>query len=175
MTMEPDDYITGMGWEHPFKCEYTVSINDDSLDTTFKVSNTGDGPFNHQAALHSYFKVSSLANLQISGSFKGKEYIDKMDGATKKTEERDALTITSETDSVYMGVNDPAIEDTGTGKKLSVQTTSGWEDCVVWNPYGDEGMGFDNFVCAESVKFEPVTTGAGESWEANMSLKPSDL
>ena len=27
---------------------------------------------------------------------------------------------------------------------------AGWEDTVVWNPYGDEGMGYDNFVCVES-------------------------
>jgi hypothetical protein len=30
--------------------------------------------------------------------------------------------------------------------------TAGYEDTVLWNPYGDEGMGFDNFVCVESVK-----------------------
>lgn len=174
MTMEPDDYIKGM-WDYDFTCEYTVSISDDKLDTSFKVSNNGDESFNHQAALHSYFKVSSLENLSIEGSFKGKEYIDKMDDASKKTEERDALTITAETDSVYMGVNDPVIVDSGTGKKLSVETASGWEDCVVWNPYGNEGMGFNEFVCAESVKFEPVVTEGGGSWEAKMSLKPGDL
>ena len=36
--------------------------------------------------------------------------------------------------------------------QLSVMNTAGWEDTVLWNPYGDEGMGFNNFVCVESVK-----------------------
>lgn len=29
---------------------------------------------------------------------------------------------------------------------------AGWEDTVLWNPFGDEGMGYNNFVCVESVK-----------------------
>ena len=50
--------------------------------------------------------------------------------------------------------------DMGEGKQvlypiksqLAVLNTAGWEDTVLWSPYGDEGMGFDNFVCVESVK-----------------------
>lgn len=36
--------------------------------------------------------------------------------------------------------------------QLTVQNTAGWEDTVLWNPYGNEGMGYNNFVCVESVK-----------------------
>ena len=36
--------------------------------------------------------------------------------------------------------------------QLSVLNTAGYEDTVLWSPYGDEGMGYDNFVCVESVK-----------------------
>ena len=36
--------------------------------------------------------------------------------------------------------------------QLAVLNTEGYEDTVVWNPYGNEGMGFNNFVCVESVK-----------------------
>jgi hypothetical protein len=36
--------------------------------------------------------------------------------------------------------------------KLSVMNTAGWEDTVLWSPYGNEGMGYNNFVCVESVK-----------------------
>ena len=38
-----------------------------------------------------------------------------------------------------------------------------------------EGMGFDNFVCVESVKFDPVTVDAGDSWEGCLVLKPESL
>ena len=59
--------------------------------------------------------------------------------------------------------------------QLSVLNTAGWEDTVLWNPYGDEGMGYNNFVCVESVKFDSVSVGAGESWEGVMALKPGAL
>lgn len=53
--------------------------------------------------------------------------------------------------------------------------TAGWEDTVLWNPYGNVGMGFDNFVCVESVKFDPVTLEGGSSWTGDMALMPGSL
>jgi len=36
--------------------------------------------------------------------------------------------------------------------QLAVLNNAGWEDTVIWNPYGNSGMGYNNFVCVESVK-----------------------
>ena len=36
--------------------------------------------------------------------------------------------------------------------QLNVVNEVGWEDTVIWSPYGNEGMGYNNFVCVESVK-----------------------
>jgi len=36
--------------------------------------------------------------------------------------------------------------------QLTVLNTAGYEDTVLWSPYGNEGMGYNNFVCVESVK-----------------------
>ena len=44
-------------------------------------------------------------------------------------------------------------------KKLSILNTAGYEDTVIWNPYGNEGMGFNNFVCVESVKVRKLFLG----------------
>jgi len=194
-------------WGKDFLATYTVTITDDFLDTVFNVKNLGGEDFVHQAALHTYFDISSVGNLSIEGSFKGKEYLDKvragganrrllisgflrtrfalpttnlprsllqMTGETK-TEERDAITISQETDSVYFGVKDPSVVDAGKGKKISVVDAMGWTDCVVWNPFGNEGMGYNSFVCAESVAFNPVTVLAGGEWEGSMKLKVSDI
>ena len=72
-------------------------------------------------------------------------------------------------------MNDPVVVDEGSGKKLSIVNSAGWTDTVVWNPYGNESMGYDNFVCVESVKFDPVTLDSGSSWEGVMALKPETL
>lgn len=59
--------------------------------------------------------------------------------------------------------------------QLTVMNTAGYEDTVIWNPYGNEGMGYNNFVCVESVKFDPVTLEGGNSWTGDMALKAGDL
>merc|ERR1712174_734 len=176
--LSPSDYTKEM-WDKPFSCSFTVTLNDDDLNTKMFVENTGDddASFDFQAALHSYFTVSSLENLEIAGSFKGKEFLNKLvgDDGEKQTEERDVITIGEEYDRVYTGVNDPVLNDKGTGKKLSVLNTDGYADTVIWNPYGNEGMGYNNFVCVESVKFDPVSLSGGQSWTGEMSLKPSSI
>ena len=59
--------------------------------------------------------------------------------------------------------------------QLTVMNTAGYEDTVLWNPFGNEGMGYNNFVCVESVQFDPVTLDAGASWEGILTLKPEAL
>ena len=56
---------------------------------------------------------------------------------------------------------------------LTISNTLGWSDTVVWNPYGDEGMGFDSFVCVESAQASsPVILQPSEYWTGAMSIKP---
>jgi len=176
LVLVPTEYTKGI-WDKEFKCTFTVTLNEDTLDTKMNVDNVGEEAFDFQAALHSYFTVSSLENLEISGSFEGKEFLNKLvgDDGEMQTEERSVITIGEEYDRVYKGVNDPVLSDKGTSKKLNVLNTAGYEDTVIWNPYGEEGMGFNNFVCVESVKFDPVTVDGGSSWVGDMSLKPEDM
>lgn len=176
LELTPSDYTKEM-WDKEFKCTFTVTLEKDQLTTKMEVENVGEESFDFQSALHSYFTVSSLENLEISGSFEGKEFLNKMvgDDGEMQTEDRSVITISEEYDRVYKGVNDPVLSDKGTAKTLSVLNTAGYEDTVIWNPYGDEGMGYDNFVCVESVKFDPVTLGGGESWVGDMALKPGSM
>lgn len=168
LEMAPSDYSKEM-WDKEFLCTFTVDLEADKLATKMLVENKGEEAFDFQSALHSYFTVSSMENLEITGSFEGKEFLDKIADETK-TEDRSAITISEEYDRVYKGVNDPVLKDSGTGKMLTVQNTAGYEDTVLWNPWGDEGMGYNNFVCVESVKFDPVTLEGGCSWEGDMAL-----
>eukprot|EP00569_Conticribra_weissflogii_P003493 CAMPEP_0171339246 /NCGR_PEP_ID=MMETSP0878-20121228/7831_1 /TAXON_ID=67004 /ORGANISM="Thalassiosira weissflogii, Strain CCMP1336" /LENGTH=340 /DNA_ID=CAMNT_0011841141 /DNA_START=46 /DNA_END=1068 /DNA_ORIENTATION=- len=176
LEMAPSDYTKEM-WDKEFLCTFTVALEDDKLSTRMLVENKGEEAFDFQAALHSYFTVSALENLSISGSFAGKEFLNKMvgDGGEMQTEDREVITISEEYDRVYKGVNDPVLSDSGTGKTLTVMNTAGYEDTVIWNPYGNEGMGYNNFVCVESVKFDPVTLEGGASWTGDMSLKAGDI
>lgn len=119
--MAPSDYTKEM-WDKEFLCTFSVSLEADQLKTNMLVNNVGsEESFDFQAALHSYFTVSSLENLEISGSFEGKEFLNKMVGdGEMQTEDRSAITITEEYDRVYKGVNDPVLKDSGFGKAVSV-------------------------------------------------------
>jgi len=175
LEMAPSDYTKEM-WDKNFLCTFSVNLEDDKLSTKMHVENKGEDSFDFQAALHSYFTVSAIDNLSIAGSFAGKEFLNKMIGEGEmQTEDREEITISEEYDRVYKGVNDPVLKDKGTGKTLTVQNTAGWEDTVLWNPFGNEGMGYNNFVCVESVKFDPVTLEGGASWTGDMALVPGDL
>jgi len=176
LEMLPSDYTKEI-WDKEFACRFTVELGSDELKTNMSVKNTGsEDSFDFQAALHSYFTVSSLENLEITGSFEGKEFLNKMVGdGEMQTENRSSITITEEYDRVYKGVNDPVLKDTGSGKALNIVNEAGWEDTVLWNPFGSEDMGFNNFVCVESVKFDPVTLGSGDSWDGVLVLKPEKI
>lgn len=117
--MAPSDYTKEM-WDKEFLCTFSASLEADGLKTNMHVKNTGaEDSFDFQAALHSYFTVSSLDKLEIAGSFEGKEFLNKMVGdGEMQTEDRSAITISEEYDRVYKGVNDPVLKDSGTGKAV---------------------------------------------------------
>ena len=119
LEMAPSDYTKEM-WDKEFLCTFTVTLEEDELTTKMNVENKGEESFDFQAALHSYFTVSSLENLEIAGSFEGKEFLNKMVGdGEMQTEDRSTITISEEYDRVYTGVSDPVLNDSGTGKAVS--------------------------------------------------------
>lgn len=175
LEMAPSDYTKEM-WDKDFLCTFSVELEDAKLSTKMFVENKGEESFDFQSALHSYFAVSAIEDLSIAGSFAGKEFLNKMVGEGEmQMEDREEIAISEEYDRVYKSVNDPVLKDSGSGKTLTVSNTAGYEDTVIWNPYGNEGMGYNNFVCVESVKYDPVTLEGGASWTGDMSLQAGDI
>lgn len=176
MVLTPTPYTKAV-WDKAFKATFTVSLSGSSLDTELVVDNDGSAEaWSFQAALHSYFDLSDIANVAVGGSFKGSKFLNKMlDPPAEQVEDRDDIVFAEEYDRVYAGVNDPVLKDSGKGKKLTIDNSEGWKDTVLWSPYGNEGMGYKNFACVESALFDPVELEAGASWTGKMSLKPSAL
>ena len=97
LELAPSDYTKEM-WDKEFLCTFTVTLEADQLKTSMVGDNKGEEAFDFQAALHSYFTVSALDNLEISGSFEGKEFLNKLagDGGEMQTEDRSVITIGEE-------------------------------------------------------------------------------
>jgi len=171
LRLKENEYTLAM-WPHKFSCDYRITLAADRLSTELTVTNTGDSNFDFQAALHSYWSVSSIDAVKIGGSFSGSSFLDKTQDPPALTAcKADTIQIEKETDSVYEGVSgEVSLSDAGKKSKLTL-SNFGWSDTVIWNPYGDEGMGYNSFVCVESAQAsKPVLLEPSAYWTAQMDV-----
>jgi len=172
-----DSEATRAMWPHAFRCEYTVELQDDRLATTFKVENTSASDFSFQAALHSYYSTSNVGACKITSKFQGATKIDKTQDPPKLSKgEADTVVISKFTEEVYKEVlpGSVVVSDPGKGE-LEIVSGGGWRDVVIWNPFGDAGMGADGFVCVESAELASVPLPPKGVWDATMDLVPKLL
>uniref|UniRef100_A0A7S0Q6P5 glucose-6-phosphate 1-epimerase n=1 Tax=Coccolithus braarudii TaxID=221442 RepID=A0A7S0Q6P5_9EUKA len=170
-----DNEYTRAMWDFPFEALYTVTLGAEALSTEFKVINTGDSELAFTGALHSYWSVSDISNLQIAGPFEGATYLDKLSD-TRLASTSDFVEISKPTDSVYEQVGGE-VSLLDSGRKTSLKIASeGWTDTVVWNPYGEEKMGYAKFVCVECAKaIMPIVVAPTAEWVGKMSITPITL
>jgi hypothetical protein len=77
------------------------------------VQNRATHPITFEEALHAYFAISDISTIAISG-LAGTTYIDKTEAARRKPQTATLVTITAETDRVYLDTTGRcAIEDRG--------------------------------------------------------------
>ncbi|CAJ1368048.1 unnamed protein product [Effrenium voratum] len=87
------------------------------------------------------------------------------------TYDKDEITISQFADEIYQKVwpGTVTLKDPKKGE-LDIVSGGGWRDLVIWNPYGDDKMGYKTFVCVESVEGEPVPLKPGAAWDATVKL-----
>ena len=133
-------------------------------------------------ALHTYFQISDIAEIEIQG-LDGVTYVDKVADSARTTQQG-AITVASEVDRVY--VDTPAdclILDRGYGRKVRI-AKQGSSSTVVWNPWvekadkmGDLGDdGYRRMVCVESGNaldnVVTISPGAEHTLKAVYSVEP---
>ena len=69
-------------WDYDFEYRFDVTLRADCLEWDVVVMNLGDKPFDVTLGMHTYYDVSSLQNVVISGPFQGAPTVDKVTGAT---------------------------------------------------------------------------------------------
>eukprot|EP01112_Ceratiomyxa_fruticulosa_P023437 TRINITY_DN894_c0_g1_i1.p1 TRINITY_DN894_c0_g1~~TRINITY_DN894_c0_g1_i1.p1 ORF type:complete len:306 (+),score=44.83 TRINITY_DN894_c0_g1_i1:252-1169(+) len=146
-------------WPFPFYLELEFILSaPHTLNIRFRVQNTGKQEFGFQTALHTYYKISNIANVSVRG-LSGLEYIDKTKGAQKFREDKDVITIQQEVDSVYCNVpEDKVIDIVDKGGNTLHLKSASLPEVVVWNPWiekaksladlGDEE--YHEFICVEA-------------------------
>jgi len=105
-----------------------------SLAMALTATNPGEAPITIEEALHTYLSVSDVRRVSVEG-LRGATYLDKVDGATRKTQAEDVIIVGSETDRLYLDAEAAiTLTDTGLGRHVRVEKT-GSRSSVVWNPW----------------------------------------
>ena len=111
---------------------YTVSMSG-KLDLALEVKNRATKASTFEAAFHTYFAVSDVREVKVTG-LEGARYFDKLDGGKVKVQE-DAIEIRAETDRVYADSQATCVlHDPGFGRRVLVKKSNS-NTTIVWNPW----------------------------------------
>lgn len=158
-------------WPHQAEARLTVTLAD-ALSVSLHTRNTGGDAFPLTEALHTYFRVSDIANASVLG-LEGLPYLDKLDGFARKTQSG-AITVAQEVDRIYLGdAASITLVDDRAARRIII-TGSGSRSVVVWNPWtektarlGDMGSpdAFRQMLCIETGNAgdDTITLAPGES------------
>lgn len=153
----PQDLIPAAQWPHACRVRNIVTVGKE-LTIELVTENTGQETFEIGEALHTYFAISDVDRIRISG-LDGCTYLDKVNDWQRRTQ-NGVITISGEVDRVYMDTDaDCLIDDSGYGRRTIRIAKRGSRSTVVWNPWiekaakmGDFGSetGYRGMVCVES-------------------------
>ncbi|NJO15497.1 MAG: D-hexose-6-phosphate mutarotase [Thioploca sp.] len=142
-------------WPYPSQLQVIITVGME-LRIELITRNTGEEVFSIGEALHTYFHVSDVSQIQLQG-LEACHYIDKVDNFQTK-QQQGPVTIHSEVDRVYLNTRaDCLIEDPGLNRRIRI-AKQGSQSTVIWNPWvekatqmGDFGdQGYLKMVCVET-------------------------
>jgi glucose-6-phosphate 1-epimerase len=161
--------------------DYYVTVGQ-SLTVELVATNYSDREFSFENCLHTYFTVGDINQVRVVG-LQGVEYLDALEGRTRKQEMGDAIRFTGEVDRIY--INSPQtveICDAALRRTIRVEK-EGSASTVVWNPWIAKAKAMADFgdneyphmVCVESgnVAGNAITLAIGQ--EARLKVNLSSL
>jgi D-hexose-6-phosphate mutarotase len=157
-------------WPHQAQLDMLINVGE-TLKIALITRNLGAENFVITEALHTYFAVSSIAQIEVNG-LHGIHFHDKAAGWTEG-DQVGAISFGEEVDRVYVNTSERCtIVDAGFKRRIHIAKL-GSQSTVVWNPWaaraaqmGDLGQdGWKRFVCVESAnaRENAVIVPAGKS------------
>lgn len=156
----------------PYKFELALHVEiGDGLKLKLKTTNLDTKTFEITQALHTYFAVSNIDDVEISG-LENKPYLDAL--IWKNEIQKGVITFDKEVDRVYQKVDNKInIKDKNT--TLHVEN-SGSSSVVVWNPWIDkcQRMSLDKNDMKKEAYKEFVCVESANAFEDFIVLKPDE-
>lgn len=148
-----DDKETHTLFPYAFKLELTFTIAK-HLTISLKTINIDTKPFSVTQALHTYFLISDIQNIQILGIV-NTPFIDYTD-ERKEKREKSPLTIDQEVNRVYVPTKATCTIIDGALKRKVVIEKSGSNSTTIWNPWRESDIHdlpedkYRKFICVET-------------------------
>ena len=143
---------------------------DDALHVELSVVNRAPEAVSYETALHSYFSVSDIRQVEVLG-LEGVTFLDQLTGAQQS--ESHPIRFTAETDRIYRpSAHCVTLRDPGWEREILVEKSNS-QSTVVWNPWIDKAARTADFgddewplmCCIETANILPhgTTLGSGEA------------
>jgi len=168
-------------WPHDFCAQLSVLVGK-TLEVTLKVANISSLPFDYSCALHTYYNVSAIENISISGL--GQTHYLKNDEPGDFIQEDQLLEIHQLEDRHYYNTEATCIIDDPIFKRKVRVEKSGSKVTTVWNPWAENCAkisdmpddGYKSFVCIEAVNSldNTIYLNPGESHETTAIIGLED-
>jgi glucose-6-phosphate 1-epimerase len=163
-------------WAAEFRLTLTVRVSGARLQLVLGVENTGASPFAFTCALHTYLRVSDIADVEVLG-LQGARYRESSAPKLLRVDNDGALRVRGPLDRVY--VNAPrSVTLREPHRALGVDMMD-FSDMVLWNPGADaaralpdmEPDGERRMLCIEAaVVQKPIRLASGGRWHGTQTL-----
>ena len=143
------------GWPHKVELRLLIELGE-TLKLTLTNRNLDTVPVTISQALHSYFAVSDVRNVQVEG-VDGLGYIETL-AEWELRAQKGSLAFTGETDRIYLQSPERlCIVDPHWNRRITLHTT-GSRSAVIWNPWTDRARdlpdmadeGWQRMLCIET-------------------------
>ncbi len=127
-----------------YELELTIIIGD-SLHLNLQTKNLSDHPFTISEGFHTYFNVSDIKNVKITG-LENSVYTDKFDNFNRGIE-KESIQIDGPFDRVYLNTsNDCYIEDENFNRVITIKKSNS-DSSVIWTPWKEKALEMQDMGC----------------------------
>lgn len=165
------------GWPHKVGLTLRIRLGE-TLHVELISENQDDHPVSISQALHTYFAVSDVRNVQVEG-VEGLSYIDTLED-WQSTTQVGSLHFSGETDRIYQDApSQLGIVDSDWQRRIQL-TSSGSRTAVIWNPWIGRASqfsdmaddGWQKMLCIETanVMDDVVTLAPGASHTLGVTI-----
>lgn len=168
---------------HPFLVQLEVQVGK-QLQMALVTENQSQQDWVVTQALHTYFEVSDLSNVEVLG-LEGLAYLDKVEEYARKKQQGSIQPAGEEIDRVYLASVQPvSIVDKGYRRRIHIEKAHS-QTIVVWNPGAQKGPkmadmtsdGYRQMICVETVNAadEQIRLACGARYSMETTYRVESL